>query len=100
MRAEIGTTCENSQSLENFVNWTDYDDAENTRAHLMMYSLKLKMGDERFDAFIKAYSARYSLKIATKEDFMALAEEFYGERLESFFNDWLYGKELPPLETP
>ena len=86
-----------SANISEYKDWTNYHNIQYTKGKLMIYSLNMKMGEEKFNEFIKAYYARYSYKIAKQEDFISLAEEIYGESLEKFFDSWLNEDALPPL---
>jgi len=68
-----------------------------TKAKLMLYSLKQKLGNEKFNELIKTYFNRYSYKIASSEDFIRVAEEIYGDSLNDFFKRWMNGNTLPEL---
>ena len=86
-----------SANISEYKDWTNYHNIQYTKGKLMVYSLNMKMGEEKFSEFIKEYYARYSYKIAKQEDFINLAEEIYGESLEEFFDNWLNEDALPPL---
>ena len=86
-----------SADISQYKDWTNYYNIQYTKGKLMVYSLNMKMGEEKFAEFIKAYYARYSYKLAGQKDFIKLAEEIYGESLEEFFDIWLNDEKLPPL---
>jgi len=84
-------------SLGEYEDWTSYYYTQNLRAKLMIYSLNQKMGDEGFNTLLKTYYKRYAFKIATSQDFIALAEEIYGKSLKVFFKEWITDEQLPKL---
>ncbi len=86
-----------SDDLSVYSSWAEYHNVHYLRAKLMFYSLKVKMGDEKFYEFLKQYYTKYSFKIAYKEDLIKTAEETYGADLTDFFNEWIYNKEMPPF---
>ena len=86
-----------SANISEYKDWTNYYNIQYTKGKLMVYSLNMKMGEEKFSEFIKTYYANYSYKQASQEDFINLAEEIYGESLEGFFVSWLEDEKLPPL---
>lgn len=85
-------------STKDYSTWFNYYNIQYVKSKLMIYSLKLKMGDIKFNEFLKTYYSKYSFKVVTKEDFISTAEDIYGSELKQFFNDWLEGEELPPLK--
>ena len=67
------------------------------RGGLALHALRLRLGDERFFATLRAYTDRYRHGTATTEDFVAVAEEVGGQDLDSFFAAWLGPTRLPPI---
>ncbi|MCL2388373.1 MAG: M1 family metallopeptidase [Defluviitaleaceae bacterium] len=78
-------------------NWSHYAHAHGRKAMLMMYALHHRMGEEIFWEFIANYYQQFSFEIATANDFIALAEEAYGNSLQEFFDEWLNAGTVPPL---
>ncbi len=85
------------QDLSVYRSWSEYYSINYTRAKLMVYSLSLKMGKEKFGEFLKLYYAKCAFKIADKDDFISVAEEVYGKSLTAFFDSWMSDYTLPPL---
>lgn len=83
--------------LSVYKSWSHYYNIQYNRSMLMIYSLRNKMGDEKFDEFIKVYYTKYSFKKTNATEFISTAEEVYGEDLTQFFKDWMEGHDLPPL---
>jgi len=67
------------------------------RGAWVLYALRLKVRDETFFKILHEYYARYAGKSASSSDFIAVAQEVSGQDLKSFFNDWLYSDQMPPL---
>ena len=53
--------------------------------------------DERFFALLGDFVATYKNRKATSEDFAALAEKHVGRSMDRFFQQWLYGTEVPTI---
>ena len=65
--------------------------------------LRQRMGDERFFSLLAELSKRYERKEVTTEQFRQLAAEFMPKgsddpKLESFFEQWIYGTGIPSLK--
>jgi hypothetical protein len=86
-----------ASELSAFDNWQDYYLTHYTKAKLMLYALNLRMGDDIFWQCVNQYYQAHSFRIATMADFIAIAESVYGERLQGFFAEWLFGDYLPEL---
>ena len=67
------------------------------RGAWVLYALRLKVGDEAFFKILHEYYARYAGKNASSSDFIAVAQDVSGQDLKSFFNDWLYSDQIPPM---
>jgi hypothetical protein len=98
--SEFAAESENARlsgDLGVYGSFREFDAVQNTRARLMLYSLENLMGSAQFNEFIRVYVKRFSHKIAAAADFTATAEEFFGECLEDFFEQWSESETLPPL---
>jgi len=67
------------------------------RGALVLYALRLKVGDEAFFKILHEYYARYAGKSANSADFIAVAQDVSRQDLKSFFDDWLYSNQMPAL---
>jgi aminopeptidase N len=67
------------------------------RGALTVHALRLKVGDEAFFRILRTWTAERRHGNATTDDFVALAERVSGQRLRSFFTDWLSGTVAPPI---
>lgn len=50
-----------------------------------------------FFEILRTYHARFKYGNVTTEDFIGVAEEISGMELSDFFQDWLYGEEIPDI---
>lgn len=74
-----------------------FNDGVYDRGALTLHALRFKIGDELFFKILKNYVKRYQGANASTDNFIAIAEEFSGQDLQEFFNNWLYKKELMPI---
>ena len=54
--------------------------------------------DARFIAMMQDYVSTYAGKNATTQDFKRIVEKHFGEPMDWFFNDWVYGTEIPQYD--
>jgi hypothetical protein len=69
----------------------------------IMQMLRARMGDERFLSLLVELSKRYDRKDITTEEFRLLAAEYLppksdDPKLETFFEQWVYGTGIPTLK--
>jgi Peptidase family M1 domain len=69
----------------------------------ILHMLRRRMGDERFLSMLAEIMKRYGRGQMSTEDFRALASEFLPPRfddpkLETFFDQWVYGTGIPTLK--
>ncbi|GAA1175152.1 M1 family metallopeptidase [Pseudonocardia alaniniphila] len=74
-----------------------FDQRVYKRGALALHALRLRMGDERFFALLRAWTRRHRHCSVTTEQFTALAGVHAGADLSPFFSEWLYGEALPDL---
>jgi aminopeptidase N len=63
----------------------------------VLHMLRGIVGDETFFNIMHTYANDpvLSYGVATTEDFQAIAEDVYGQSLEYFFHEWIYGENYP-----
>ena len=63
----------------------------------VLHMLRGIVGDSTFFDIMRTYSAdpSVSYSVATTEDFQAVAESVYGQSLDYFFEEWIYGENEP-----
>lgn len=69
----------------------------------ILHMLRARMGDQRFLAMLGQLRRRYQYGSVTTEQFRALAAEFLppgspDPKLETFFEQWVYGTGIPALK--
>ncbi len=74
-----------------------YTDESYTGGALVLYALQQEVGDETFFKILQTYAKKYQYGNASTENFIAVAEEVSGKDLSSFFETWLFSKQLPQL---
>ena len=62
------------------------------RMMMMDYDSK---SDERFTTMMKDYVKTYTGKVVTTDDFKYLVEKHMGMEMDWFFDQWVYGTEMP-----
>ncbi|GAB4480017.1 MAG: M1 family metallopeptidase [Anaerolineae bacterium] len=67
------------------------------RGALTLHALRLRLGDEAFFTFLRAYADRFRYGSTSTPELIALAEEISGEELDDLFNAWLYQVPLPDI---
>ena len=67
------------------------------KAGVVLHMLRGVVGDSTFFDIMRTYSADTSVAygVATTEDFQAIAESVYGQSLNYFFQQWIYGEKYP-----
>jgi hypothetical protein len=61
----------------------------------LMENPQLQEPDQRFIETMRDFAATYASKNASTEDFRKLVEKHIGQRMDWFFNEWVYGREVP-----
>ncbi|MCJ7436082.1 MAG: M1 family metallopeptidase, partial [Anaerolineales bacterium] len=67
------------------------------RGGWVLHALRSQVGDEAFFEILHEYYTRYAGKSASTDDFIAVADEVSGQDLKAFFDDWLFGNQIPPM---
>jgi aminopeptidase N len=74
-----------------------FDEQVYKRGALTLYALHRRMGDERFFALLRAWTAEHRHGTVTTQEFIALAEQHANQPLASFFAAWIEDTSLPDL---
>ncbi len=61
---------------------------------MMLFDYDRK-SDERFISMMKDYVRTYTGKVATTNDFKKIVEKHFNEDMDWFFEQWVYGTEIP-----
>jgi aminopeptidase N len=64
----------------------------------VLHMLRNQLGDSAFWKGIRAYYAKFSGKNAATDDLRKVMEEVSGQKLETFFKQWLYTAGQPVLD--
>ena len=93
----LGTRLESSQEPRAWLTITY------SKGSWIMQMLRARMGDQRFLALLAELSKRYDHKDITTEEFRLLAAEYLppksdDPKLESFFEQWVYGTGIPAIK--
>lgn len=64
--------------------------------HMLRY---LAPSDSVFFNFLQTYQQTYGQSVANTAQFQSLAESIYGFRLDTFFNQWIYGRGYPKVNV-
>ncbi len=78
--------------------WNIFDGARSyAKGACVLHMLRGIVGDLTYFDIMRTYSAHptVSYGVATTEDFQAIAESVYGESLDYFFQEWIYGENEP-----
>jgi hypothetical protein len=76
------------QSVLHYGDWSTYWSSNYRKSSFLIFDLRKRMGEEKFQAFIKEYYAQYQYEIITTDGFMRLAEKYLEEDIDSFFEQW------------
>jgi Peptidase family M1 domain len=66
---------------------------------MILHMLRWVEGDQRFDQTMRAFASKYAGKSASLDDFTAVAEQGYGDKLTWFFTQWLDSTGAPEFKT-
>jgi tetratricopeptide (TPR) repeat protein len=66
---------------------------------MILHMLRWILGEQKFNTTMRAFATNYAGKAATMDDFRALAEQNYGDKLTWFFSQWLDSTGAPEFKT-
>jgi aminopeptidase N len=78
--------------------WEIFNSARSyAKGGIVLHMLRGVVGDSTFFEILRTYAAHPDLayNVATTEDFQAVAESVYGQSLDYFFQEWIYGENYP-----
>ena len=72
-------------------------DRSYSKGGIVLHMLRGIVGDSTFFDILRSYVADPDLAygVATTEDFQAIADSVYGQSLDYFFKEWIYGENYP-----
>lgn len=70
---------------------------EYKKGAMVLHMLRGIVGDQKFFQILKEYLVEpgLSYNVATTEDFQRISERVYGQSLDYFFKEWIYGENYP-----
>ena len=74
-----------------------FDERVYKRGALALHALRGRIGDERFFALLRDWTARHRHATVTTAQFVELAGQHAGTDLTAFFTAWLHRPALPDL---
>jgi aminopeptidase N len=66
---------------------------------MILHMLRWVIGDDKFNAAMRTFATQYAGKSATMDDFRAIAEKGYGQKLTWFFSQWLDSTGAPEFKS-
>ncbi|HLW89611.1 MAG TPA: M1 family aminopeptidase [Terriglobales bacterium] len=66
---------------------------------MILHMLRWVEGDQKFDLTMRTFATKYAGKSASLDDFRAIAEQYYGDKLTWFFSQWLDSTGAPEFKT-
>ncbi|MFC1724344.1 M1 family aminopeptidase [candidate division KSB1 bacterium] len=78
--------------------WGIFDRIVYYKAAFVLHMLRNIVGDDTFFAILLEYRDLFKWGNASTEDFQAVCEELYGNDLDWFFQQWIYGEGRPYYE--
>ena len=74
-----------------------FNDGVYWRGAMTLHALRLKIGDDKFFALLKAYLEKYKFSNASVEDFVNLTLELNGPEAKTLLEHWLFDAQCPDL---
>jgi len=66
---------------------------------MILHMLRWVEGDQKYDQTMRTFASKYEGKSASLDDFTAVAEQTYGDKLTWFFTQWLDSTGAPEFKT-
>ena len=66
---------------------------------MILHMLRWIVGENKYLKIMREFSAKYAGKAASTDDFRALAEAAYGDKLTWFFTQWMDSTSAPEFKT-
>jgi aminopeptidase N len=83
-----------SSGLAPALTWEMYE-----KGGSVLHTLRLRIGDEAFFGALREISRSYRSRPLNSKAFQREMERASGEKLDAFFEAWVYGSDLPRLKT-
>jgi hypothetical protein len=69
------------------------------KGSMILHMLRWVVGDQKFDQSMRDFYSQFQGKEATVDDFRAIVEKNYGDKLTWFFSQWLDSTGAPEFKT-
>jgi tetratricopeptide (TPR) repeat protein len=66
---------------------------------MILHMLRWVEGEQKYDLTMRTFAAKYAGKSSSLDDFRAIAEQYYGDKLTWFFSQWLDSTGAPEFKT-
>jgi tetratricopeptide (TPR) repeat protein len=66
---------------------------------MILHMLRWVEGDQKYDLTMRTFATKFAGKPASLDDFRAIAEQYYGDKLTWFFSQWLDSTGAPEFKT-
>ena len=66
---------------------------------MILHMLRWVEGDQKYDQTMRTFASKYAGKPASLDDFTAVAEQSFGDKLTWFFTQWLNSTGAPEFKT-
>src|SRR5246500_35754 len=78
---------------------TEFQSLTTDKGAMILHMLRWVVGDDKFNAAMRSFAAQYAGKSATMDDFRAIVEKGYGQKLTWFFSQWLDSTGAPEFKS-
>lgn len=66
---------------------------------VMLYGLRLKVGDTTFRKIEKTFFEKFRYRSASTQDYINVANQVSGRDFTSYIKSWIYAPTTPPMPT-
>src|SRR5437773_4095548 len=77
----------------------EFQSLETDKGAMILHMLRWVVSDQKFDQAMRDFYTQYQGKEATVDDFRAVVEKNYGDKLTWFFSQWLDSTGAPEFKT-
>jgi hypothetical protein len=77
----------------------EFQSLETDKGAMILHMLRWVLGDQKYDLTMRSFAAKYAGKSASIDDFRAIAEQNYGDKLTWFFSQWLDSTGAPEFKS-
>ncbi|MGO9126497.1 MAG: M1 family aminopeptidase [Terriglobales bacterium] len=77
----------------------DFQSLVTDKGAMILHMLRWVEGDQKYDLTMRSFATKYAGKTASLDEFRAIAEQYYGDKLTWFFSQWLDSTGAPEFKT-